>query len=147
KHEIIRPDALERLRGVGDPTFEGAALGTTLADTQSDGFLALATKLPIPVTFKHDELVAIADGINDQVPIDQEKVEHAIHLFEKYATEICAALLLAALPQAYAAAWASRVLTATARLQSDFRRRIVQTAQFLLFVMRAPTAGTCVDDL
>ncbi len=60
-------------------------------------------------------------------------------LFHQYGTEIGSALLLAALPQAYATSWGARVLAATGHLQNDqpgdLTRRIRATAQFVTFVL------------
>ncbi len=60
-------------------------------------------------------------------------------LFHQYGSEIGSALLLAALPQAYATSWGARVLAATGHLQNDrpgdLTRRIRATAQFVTFVL------------
>jgi ER-bound oxygenase mpaB/B'/Rubber oxygenase, catalytic domain len=60
-------------------------------------------------------------------------------LFQQYGREIGSALLLAALPQAYATSWGARVLAATGHLQNnspgDLTRRIRATAQFVTFVL------------
>jgi hypothetical protein len=60
-------------------------------------------------------------------------------LFRQYGTEIGSALLLAALPEAYAARWGARVLAATGQLQQqqqgNLRRRIRATAQFVVQVL------------
>ena len=71
-------------------------------------------------------------------------------LFHQYGTEIGSALLLAALPQAYATSWGARVLAATGHLQNDQRgdltRRIRATAQFLTFVL-GPSGFVAEGDL
>jgi ER-bound oxygenase mpaB/B'/Rubber oxygenase, catalytic domain len=60
-------------------------------------------------------------------------------LFHQYGSEIGSALLLAALPQAYATSWGARVLAATGHLQNDkpgdLTRRIRATAQFVTNVL------------
>jgi len=130
KHDIVPVEVLEALRAVGDPALPRP--GDVFATTQAEGFLRVPGLRD--VTTPDASIVA---AIN-QVSPDADKVGLANRLFAEYGTEISGALLLAALPQAYATVWGSRVLTATAALQQDFRRRIVRTAQFLLIVMRQP---------
>jgi hypothetical protein len=71
-------------------------------------------------------------------------------LFHQYGTEIGSALLLAALPQAYATSWGARVLAATGHLQNDkpgdLTRRIRATAQFVTFVL-GPSGFVAEGDL
>jgi hypothetical protein len=70
-------------------------------------------------------------------------------LFNQYGSEIGSALLLAALPQAYATNWGARVLAATGHLQNDkpgdLTRRIRATAQFITFVL-GPTGFVAEGD-
>jgi ER-bound oxygenase mpaB/B'/Rubber oxygenase, catalytic domain len=70
-------------------------------------------------------------------------------LFHQYGSEIGGALLLAALPQAYATSWGARVLAATGHLQNDrpgdLTRRIRATAQFVTFVL-GPTGFVAEGD-
>jgi hypothetical protein len=75
---------------------------------------------------------AVADHL---VSPPLEELSRARALFYEYGTEICAALLLSALPEAYASAWGSRVLVSAGQLQSDLTRRIRATAQFVLQVL------------
>jgi hypothetical protein len=73
--------------------------------------------------------------------LDEAKVERACQLFARYGTEIGAALLLAALPEAYAAGFGAWVLYGVSRLASasgDLTRRVARTAQFLVNVMTPP---------
>lgn len=135
--ELMTAGELDELRKIGDPAFEHAILAGVFTATQDWGFLTFASGLPSR---------AVPPG-PATIETDKDKVEVAVSLFGRYGTEIAGALLLAALPQAYAARWGSRVLTATARLQNDFRRRIVRTAQFVLLVTRAPHHGESVDSL
>jgi hypothetical protein len=71
-------------------------------------------------------------------------------LFHQYGTEIGGALLLAALPQAYATSWGARVLAATGQLQDDkpgdLTRRIRATAQFVTSVL-GPSGFVAEGDL
>lgn len=79
----------------------------------------------------------------DSMPphIEEEKVEHACSLFSRYGTEIGAALLVAALPEAYAAGFGAWVLYGVSRLadqSGDLTRRVARTAQFLVNIMSTP---------
>jgi ER-bound oxygenase mpaB/B'/Rubber oxygenase, catalytic domain len=134
---VMKTDELAALRQIGDPVLEHTILDHVFAATQERGFLAFAAALPPE---------AVPPG-PPTIPIDKEKVKAAVSLFARYGTEIAGALLLAALPQAYAARWGSQVLAATARLQKDFRRRIVRTAQFVLLVTQPAQDDESVDYL
>ena len=67
--------------------------------------------------------------------VDPERVAVAQDLFIVYGGEIAAALLLASLPNAYAAEAGAGVLAATDELRSNTRRRIAETAQVLVDVL------------
>jgi hypothetical protein len=76
----------------------------------------------------------------DPLDLEPEKVQRACELFARYGSEIGAGLLLAALPESYAAGTGSRVLygvvSALAAQDGDqLTRRIAATAQFLMDVM------------
>ncbi len=88
-----------------------------------------------------------AHNAKDPYPVvpDGEKLVRAQQLFATYGNEIAGALLLAGLPQTYAAEPGSAVLTATGRLQQDLRRRVRGTAQFLLVVMQQAAGRTESD--
>jgi len=70
-----------------------------------------------------------------QQDVDADKIRLAHNLFARYGAEISGALLFAALPQTYAARDGVDVLAGTGALQSNLRRRIRGTAQFLVAVM------------
>lgn len=81
-------------------------------------------------------------------PVDE--LERTRSLFHQYGSEIGSALLLAALPQAYATTWGARVLSATGHLSNDnagdLTRRIRATAQFVTFVL-GPSGFVAEGDL
>lgn len=70
---------------------------------------------------------------------DMEQIRRAEAFFDIWGPEICMMLFCASLPTGYAMAHAVKILHLTARLQTDTRRRIIETAQFLIDVM-APGA-------
>ena len=71
----------------------------------------------------------------EAAPIDPERLEVAHSLFVSYGSEIGATLLLASLPNAYAAEAGAAVLTTTTELRTNTRRRIGETAQFVVEVL------------
>jgi hypothetical protein len=79
------------------------------------------------------ELVSENLAKPDVVPSDA--LDRSRELFLAYETEIAAALLLAGLPEAYAAKDGVRVLAVTNQLGSDPKRRVRATAQWLLSVL------------
>lgn len=121
---------LDDLRAVADPEVENVVGESDDVQTLLDGARAHG------LLTRNTSLAERAFGVVPHVEVDVHKLLHAQRLFATYGTEIAGALLLAALPQSYAAQWASRVLVATTRLHDDLRRRIVGTAQFLAIVMR-----------
>jgi len=68
-------------------------------------------------------------------PMSPARLATAHSLFVSYGGEIGATLLLASLPHAYAAEAGAAVLATTRELQSNARRRIGETAQFVVDVL------------
>lgn len=66
---------------------------------------------------------------------DDELVRRGQLLFERWAPEIGLGLFVASLPAGYAAARGAAVLVGTGRLTNDPKRRIFETAQFLVHLM------------
>ncbi|MGA7050550.1 MAG: oxygenase MpaB family protein [Mycobacterium sp.] len=65
---------------------------------------------------------------------DMGKIKRGQQLFETWGLEIACCLFCASLPSAYAAANGVKVLYLTARLDTDTRRRVMETGQFLIDV-------------
>jgi hypothetical protein len=66
---------------------------------------------------------------------DTTKIAIAERLFVRCGPSICASLMVASLPSAYAAAKGVQVLQMTARLKTDPTRRIGETAQMIIDVL------------
>ncbi len=66
---------------------------------------------------------------------DMRKIERGQQLFETWGVEIALCLFCASLPSSYAAAKGVKVLYLTARLDTDARRRVMETGQFLIDVL------------
>jgi hypothetical protein len=74
---------------------------------------------------------------------DMGKIKRGQQLFETWGLEIACCLFCASLPSAYAAAKGVKVLYLTARLDTDARRRVMETGQFLIDVL---TVGGLDDE-
>jgi hypothetical protein len=66
---------------------------------------------------------------------DPAKIKRGQQLFETWGLQISVCLFCASLPSAYAAAKGVKVLSRTARLETNTRRRIMETGQFLINVL------------
>lgn len=67
--------------------------------------------------------------------VDRARIERSEVFFQTWGLQISMCLFCASLPSAYAAADGVKVLYETARLQTDRRRRVFETGQFLMDVM------------
>jgi ER-bound oxygenase mpaB/B'/Rubber oxygenase, catalytic domain len=66
---------------------------------------------------------------------DMAKIKRGQQLFETWGLQIAICLFCASLPSAYAAADGVKVLYLTAQLDTDTRRRVMETGQFLINVL------------
>jgi ER-bound oxygenase mpaB/B'/Rubber oxygenase, catalytic domain len=66
---------------------------------------------------------------------DPAKIKRGQQLFETWGLQISLCLFCASLPSAYAAAKGVKVLSRTAQLETNTRRRIMETGQFLMNVL------------
>src|SRR3984957_9257399 len=66
---------------------------------------------------------------------DLAKIKRGQQLFETWGLQISLCLFCASLPSAYAAAKGVKVLSRTAQLETNTRRRIMETGQFLMNVL------------
>lgn len=81
----------------------------------------------------------IDDYLAETLPLppwaDLDKIKRGQQLFETWGVLITLCLFCASLPAAYAAANGVKVLYLTARLDTDARRRVMETGQFLMDVL------------
>src|SRR6201998_4545901 len=87
-----------------------------------------------------EELPAeIRDYLAEAQPLpewaDMGKIKRAQQLYETWGVLITLCLFCASLPASYAAANGVKVLYLTARLDTDARRRVMETGQFLMDVL------------
>jgi hypothetical protein len=72
---------------------------------------------------------------------DQAKIRQGQKLFEAWGVQISVCLFCASLPSAYAAAKGVKVLCRTAQLETNTRRRVMETGQFLINVLAVGSFG------
>src|SRR5690242_15202463 len=140
-HRPFSNDALDALRKVGDPELEmheDEDPGRYFAEVAANGLLAALDASSLTKVV----LDAAQEGAHEAVNrlksygVDPNPaIQRAHDRFAYYGDEICAALLLAALPATYATAWGSRVLVAHGDLVWALPRRVRETAIFLTTVM------------
>jgi hypothetical protein len=127
------------MRQLGDP----AADGPVTAVLERGGVAAVNEIMrtlvrvdqPVPKELP-DEL---EDYFADTLPLpawaDMAKIERGQRVFETWGVQISVCLFCASLPSSYAAAKGVKVLYLTARLDTDARRRVMETGQFLMDVL------------
>jgi hypothetical protein len=124
------PDVLDGLRRVGDPPVDelvGAYLATAGAQA-ADLFRAL-----VGAGADHPDL-ARYQADDDALPAwaDPVRMAKGADFFAEWGLEIGMGLFCFSLPAGYAASRIAHVLDLTARLETDARRRIFETAQMVL---------------
>lgn len=134
------PDAfLDAMRDVGDPIAD-----TAVRKVYAEGLLGPANQL-LQLLVHNDQLPMdkLPPGLHDYLHstgtfppwADRAKIRRGEEIFGQYAFQVVTALFCASLPAAYAARRGVQVLHRTARLETTPRRRIVETAQFVVDVM------------
>ena len=140
---VLRTDVLERLRLIADSVAAAEFAKLSKEDTDAirdaakrGGVLAVATSGCKGMARSLETLGAEAVGpTGTDIEPDGDRLRVAQRLFARYANEISAALLLAALPQTYASEQGSEVLFAGQLSNSkDLKHRIRGTAQFLTVI-------------
>lgn len=127
-------DLLDSLRGHGDPSADSVVsdLFTGTGDAAS-AFRALVVQHHEVTEPRFAEFLDEAVEVPDWV--DPELVSRGQECFARWGSHVFTALYAAALPSAYACRRGVQVLGLTARLETDAKRRLNETAQFHLDVM------------
>jgi mpaB/rubber oxygenase-like protein len=132
-------ELLDRMRMRGDP--EADEVVTRYFEESADAgpkqfFQQLVTK-PDPVPEECSP--AVADYLAEQPPLpswaDPDRIRAGEEFFGRWGLYVPLVLICSSLPECYGAAKGVQVLHLTARLASDTRRRIVETAQMVIDVM------------
>jgi hypothetical protein len=132
---------LDHMRELADPVAD-APVRAVLERGGVDEVNAIMQTLvrvdqPVPAQLP-DEL---QDYLAKTLPLpewaDMRRIERGQQLFELWGIEIALCLFCASLPSSYAAAKGVKVLYLTAQLDTNTRRRVMETGQFLIDVLRA----------
>ena len=131
-------EQLDLLRTVGDPE----------VDPMIDAYLDARGQAPIDLLGRlvrraalepQERSPEIEAWLDEQPPwpdwAQKDLVDRGVEFFAKNGPELLLSLLLAALPECYAARKGVQVLHLTARLLSNPQRRLVETAQMVIDVM------------
>src|ERR1700761_4593267 len=138
---------LDRMRELGDPVAD-IPVAAVLERDGVDAVRAIMRSLvrvdqPVPEELP-DELQAY---LLATLPLpewaDANKIKRGQQLFETWGVQIAICLFCASLPSSYAAANGVKALYLTARLDTDARRRVMETGQFLIDVL---TVGGLDED-
>ncbi|MDT5083386.1 MAG: hypothetical protein QOJ61_429, partial [Mycobacterium sp.] len=127
---------LDRMREFGDPVAD-TPVAAVLERGGVDAVRTMMRTLvradqPVPEELP-DEIQAY---LFESLPLpdwaDMDKIRRGQQLFETWGLQIAICLFCASLPTSYAAAKGVKVLYLTARLDTDARRRVMETGQFLI---------------
>ena len=132
-------ELLDRMRGRADPEADGV-VARYFEESEGAGahrfFRQLATTNELP---REECSPALLDYLDDtpSLPVwaDRDKMRVGEDFFGRWGLYVPLVLICSSLPECYGAAKGVQVLHLTARLASDTRRRIVETAQMVLDVM------------
>lgn len=131
-------ELLESLRSRGDGPAD------TLARSSADQFPMVLRRLmtelvdnrsPVPASVPEALRRFLEEGAALPAWADREQIRLGQHIFGRYGLQLIVALLCASLPECYAAAKGAQTLRLSARFVGQTRRRVLETAQFVLDVM------------
>jgi ER-bound oxygenase mpaB/B'/Rubber oxygenase, catalytic domain len=129
---------LDRMRELGDPVAD-TPVAAVLERGGADAVNAMMQTLvrvdqPAPAALPDEIRAYLVQTLPLPEWADMAKIKRGQQLFETWGLEIACCLFCASLPSAYAAAKGVKVLYLTARLDTDARRRVMETGQFLIDV-------------
>ena len=136
---------LNPMRLLGDPVADdpvGAVLDSGGADAVNALMRTLVTAdqlVPSGLPPQIHQYLDATVGLPDWADLDA--IDRSTRFFEVFGPQIITCLFCASLPSAYAAADGVQALALTARLQTDTRRRIMETGQFLMDVLEPGGLG------
>jgi hypothetical protein len=127
------------MREQGDPEADDV-MEAVLTHGNADAINAVMRTLVsndqlVPGTLPQDIEDYLAHNATLPAWADPAKIERGQRLFEAWGLQISLCLFCASLPSAYAAAKGVKVLSRTAQLETNTRRRIMETGQFLINVL------------
>jgi ER-bound oxygenase mpaB/B'/Rubber oxygenase, catalytic domain len=130
---------LNEMRQIGDPLADRAVEAVFKRAGVSEVNAVLHTLVrvdqPVPAELPEEVQKYLKETVDLPAWADMSKIARGQKLFETAGLEITLCLFCASLPSAYAAAKAVQVLYLTAQLDTNARRRVMETAQFLFDVL------------
>jgi ER-bound oxygenase mpaB/B'/Rubber oxygenase, catalytic domain len=130
---------LDRMRELGDPMAD-IPVAAVLERDGVDAVRALMRSLvrvdqPVPAELPDEIQAYLLETLPLPEWADADKIKRGQQLFETWGVPIAICLFCASLPSSYAAANGVKALYLTARLDTDARRRVMETGQFLIDVL------------
>jgi mpaB/rubber oxygenase-like protein len=136
---------LDEMRQKGDPVADCAVEAVFNRGGVSEVNKMLQTLVrvdqPVPAQLPKEVQKYLKETVNLPEWADMSKIQRGQKLFETSGLEITLCLFCASLPSSYAASKAVKVLYLTAQLDTNTRRRVMETAQFLFDVLSAGSLG------
>src|SRR3984957_4973046 len=138
---------LDRMRQLGDPVAD-TPVAAVLERGGVDAVNTIMRTLvrvdqPMPEELPDELRAYLAEALPLPEWADMATIERGQQIFETWGVLITLCLFCASLPASYAAADGVKVLYLTARLDTDARRRGMETGQFLIDVL---TVGGLDDE-
>ena len=130
---------LDRMRELGDPVAD-IPVAAVLERDGVDAVRALMRSLvrvdqPVPEELPDEIQAYLLETLPLPEWADADRIKRGQQLFETWGIQIAICLFCASLPSSYAAANGVKALYLTARLDTDARRRVMETGQFLIDVL------------
>ena len=136
---------LDRMRELGDPVAD-IPVAAVLERDGVDAVRALMRSLvrvdqPVPEELPEEIQAYLLETLPLPEWADADRIKRGQQLFETWGVQIAICLFCASLPSSYAAANGVKALYLTARLDTDARRRVMETGQFLIDVLTVGGLG------
>ena len=136
---------LDRMRELGDPVAD-IPVAAVLERDGVDAVRALMRSLvrvdqPVPEELPDEIKAYLLETLPLPEWADADRIKRGQQLFETWGIQIAICLFCASLPSSYAAANGVKALYLTARLDTDARRRVMETGQFLIDVLTVGGLG------
>jgi hypothetical protein len=136
---------LDRMRELGDPLAD-IPVAAVLERDGVDAVRALMRSLvrvdqPVPEELPDEIQAYLLETLPLPEWADADRIKRGQQLFETWGVQIAICLFCASLPSSYAAANGVKALYLTARLDTDARRRVMETGQFLIDVLTVGGLG------
>jgi hypothetical protein len=127
---------LDRMRTLGDPVADGPVAAVLDRGGVDAVNAVMRTLVRLDQAVPEQLPAEIQDYLVETVSLpawaDMRKIKRGQQLFETWGLQVTVCLFCASLPASYAAAKGVKVLHLTARLDTDARRRVMETGQFLI---------------